>query len=138
MSTAREIPVLVVAGPDAAESDVKRLIEAGCEVLLLAASDQNDRLLALLDELGRRRMTNVLIEGGSELLAELFDLRQIDEVHAFVAPKLIGGANAPSPWGGSGMERMANAVAMGDVQVRLMDGGDVYWTGRLQWPPASR
>ena len=136
--TAGQIPTLVAAGPEAAEADRKRLAQAGCEVLPLAASGQNDRLLALLDELGRRRMTNVLVEGGSELLGALFDLQQIDEVHTFIAPKLVGGNDAPSPLGGSGMERMAEAIALGHLQVRNMDGGDLYWTGRLQWPQPSR
>ena len=48
-----------------------------------------------LDELGRRRMTNVLVEGGSQLLGSLFDAGEIDEVHVFIAPKLIGGPAAP-------------------------------------------
>ena len=67
----------------------------------------------------------------------LFDARQIDEVHVFVAPKLVGGAGAIAPLAGSGTERMADAAPLENVQVRPMEGGDVYWSGRLQWPPSS-
>jgi diaminohydroxyphosphoribosylaminopyrimidine deaminase / 5-amino-6-(5-phosphoribosylamino)uracil reductase len=135
--TVSEIPTLVVAGRDAGDADVQRLTQAGCEVLQLAATDRKDRLLALLDELGHRRMTNLLVEGGSELLGALFDAEQIDETHVFVAPKLIGGIDAPSPLGGAGLQRIASAVAIDNAQVRLMEGGDVYWSGRLQWPSRS-
>ena len=47
-------------------------------------------------------MTNVLIEGGGEVLGSLLDLDQIDEVHVFIAPKLFGGAAAPGPLAGLG------------------------------------
>ena len=44
-------------------------------------------------------MTNVLVEGGAGLLGSLFDAGFVDEVHAFVAPKIVGGAG-PSAVGG--------------------------------------
>jgi diaminohydroxyphosphoribosylaminopyrimidine deaminase / 5-amino-6-(5-phosphoribosylamino)uracil reductase len=43
--------------------------------------------LELLDELGRRRMTNLLVEGGAQVLGSLFDAELIDEVHVFVSPR---------------------------------------------------
>ena len=48
--------------------------------------DPAARLDAAVDELGRRRLTNVLVEGGSRLLGSLLDSREIDEVHVFIAP----------------------------------------------------
>jgi len=42
-------------------------------------------------------MTNVLVEGGGRLLGTLFDMRAVDEVHAFIAPKFAGGATALPP-----------------------------------------
>jgi diaminohydroxyphosphoribosylaminopyrimidine deaminase/5-amino-6-(5-phosphoribosylamino)uracil reductase len=47
-------------------------------------------------------MTNLLVEGGAEVLGSFCDERLIDEFHVFVAPKLIGGPAAPSPVGGVG------------------------------------
>ena len=90
--TARETPVLVATGPAAAAQDRQRLAAAGCEVIECPGESHADRLAWLLDELGRRRMTNILVEGGGQLLGSLLDLGQIDEVHAFIAPKLIGGS----------------------------------------------
>ncbi|HWA98537.1 MAG TPA: bifunctional diaminohydroxyphosphoribosylaminopyrimidine deaminase/5-amino-6-(5-phosphoribosylamino)uracil reductase RibD, partial [Pirellulales bacterium] len=60
--TLHEAPVLLVASESADSSRCDALRAAGCEVLQLAG-DSNSRLVALLDELGRRRMTNVLVEG---------------------------------------------------------------------------
>ena len=84
----------------------------------------------LLVELGRRRMTNVLVEGGSKLLGKLLDQDQIDEVHAFVAPKLIGGA-APTPVTGQGFERIADLNAFAKLEAEPSGDDWHIWTQRL-------
>ena len=104
---------------------------AGVEIYRGQGDDHETRLQSLLDELGRRRMTNVLVEGGSQLLGTLFDLRAIDEVHVFIAPKLAGGSAAPSPIGGTGIERMAEALQLADISIEELDG-DVYVHGRIK------
>src|SRR5205085_11417757 len=101
--TAPQIPTLIAAGPDAPEKELRRLAGAGCEVLPFAPPSRYERLVQLLDELGRRRMTNILVEGGASLLGSLFDARQIDEVHTFIAPKLFGGQKARTPIRGGGV-----------------------------------
>ncbi len=63
-------------------------------------------------------MTNVLVEGGSRLLGSLFDARAIDEVHVFLAPKLCGGGSAASPIAGNGIERIAEALRVEDLELR--------------------
>jgi len=123
--TAAESPVLVAAGPLASPADVRRLQQAGCEVFVSPAESPGDRLEALLDELGRRRMTNVLVEGGARLLGSCFDRRLVDEVHVFVAPKIAGGAGAASPVGGEGVERMDQALGLADCAWRPL-GDDLY------------
>jgi diaminohydroxyphosphoribosylaminopyrimidine deaminase/5-amino-6-(5-phosphoribosylamino)uracil reductase len=70
-------------------------------------------------------MTNVLVEGGARLLGSLLDLRQIDEVHAFIAPKLVGGQSAPSAIAGLGFEQMASAMALEPPKVEQL-GADVH------------
>ena len=95
--TARDVPVLVAVGPEAATADCDRLQAAGCELLVCDGPTPQARLETLFSELGRRRMTNVLAEGGGRLLGSLLDARLIDEVHVFIAPKLVGGGEAPVP-----------------------------------------
>jgi diaminohydroxyphosphoribosylaminopyrimidine deaminase/5-amino-6-(5-phosphoribosylamino)uracil reductase len=134
--TAGQSPVLVAVGDEAAAADQKRLRNAGCEVLVCAGATHVARLDSLLDELGRRRMTNVLVEGGSRLLGSLFDRREIDEVHVFVAPKLIGGARAPSPLAGEGAAAMSAALRLESPLVRQV-GDDAYITGRCSHTASS-
>ena len=131
VKTARQIPVLVACGPDAPGADIRRLTAAGCEVLPFAAATQFERTLQLLEELGSRKMTNVLVEGGSQVLGTLLDARQIDEVHVFLAPKLFGGAKAISPIAGAGIDQVAQAIALDELTSRMVDG-DLYLHGRVR------
>ncbi len=127
--TAGEAPLLVAVGSEAPPADCQRLRQAGCEVLVCPGASPAARLDALLAELGRRQMTNVLVEGGGRVLGSLLDARQIDEVHVFIAPKLIGGGAAPSPIAGQGVAELASALALDELFVESLDG-DVYVRGR--------
>ena len=85
-------------------------------------------LEALLDELGRRGATALLVEGGGHLLGSLFDLELVDKVAAFVAPVLIGGEDAPGPVGGAGVDELAAATRLERTGLRRV-GRDVLITG---------
>jgi diaminohydroxyphosphoribosylaminopyrimidine deaminase / 5-amino-6-(5-phosphoribosylamino)uracil reductase len=131
VKTARQYPTLIATGPEAPEKELLRLADAGCEVVRLPAVNHCERVVQLLDELGHRRMTNTLVEGGSELLGALFDARQIDEVHVFIAPKVVGGQGARSPIGGAGIGNMTEALMLTDPAIDQI-GGDIYVRGRIR------
>jgi diaminohydroxyphosphoribosylaminopyrimidine deaminase / 5-amino-6-(5-phosphoribosylamino)uracil reductase len=126
-STAREVPVLLFT---AAGNEVKLAGWAaeGCELIALPTCDNGASIDAILAELGRRRMTNVLVEGGAELLGAFLDARAADEFHVFIAPKILGGTRALSPVGGRGIVRIAEALALAETAVSR-SGEDVYVRG---------
>jgi diaminohydroxyphosphoribosylaminopyrimidine deaminase/5-amino-6-(5-phosphoribosylamino)uracil reductase len=130
VKTAREIPVIAACGPEAPREALKRLTSAGVEVVCFTAATPHERLLMLLDELGTRNVTNVLVEGGGQLLGELFDAREIDEAHTFICPKLIGGEAATTPIAGQGLALVPQSPNIRWREPQLVDG-DVYLTGRV-------
>jgi diaminohydroxyphosphoribosylaminopyrimidine deaminase/5-amino-6-(5-phosphoribosylamino)uracil reductase len=112
---------LLVATTAAAPPENRRALEAcGAEIVVLPGQDRGEQMAALLLELGSRQMTNLLVEGGSEVFGTLLDLHAIDEVHVFVAPKLIGGRGAASPIAGQGLVDMAAAVELRQMQVEIL------------------
>ena len=127
--TAAETPVLVAVGQESSPADRLRLRNAGCEVFLCEGQSHAERLDALLAELGRRQFTNVLVEGGGRLLGSLLDARQIDEVHVFIAPKLLGGAAAPTAIAGGGIAAVGEALRLETPEVRQV-ADDTYVTAR--------
>ncbi len=95
--TAREWPLLVAVGPGATAERIAALEEAGCEVWQGMEPEPEARVAALLSELGRRKLTNLLVEGGAAILGTFFVGGLVDEVYAFTAPKILGGAGDPLP-----------------------------------------
>lgn len=82
----------------------------------------------LLAELGRRGLISALVESGGTLLGTLVEQRLVDQVAAFVAPKLVGGAEAPGPVGGKGVASMGAALELLDVTYERV-GQDVLVRG---------
>src|SRR5947209_6885745 len=115
--TARATPTVVAATPDLPATRKAGLEAQGCEVLCLPAHEGRTDVGALLDELGRRRFTNVLVEGGAAVLGSFLDAGAVHEVHAFIAPRLAGGAAALTPVGGQGVARIAEALALAECRV---------------------
>jgi diaminohydroxyphosphoribosylaminopyrimidine deaminase/5-amino-6-(5-phosphoribosylamino)uracil reductase len=103
----------LVVHTDRADGDrVDRLRATGIDLLGLPA-DEHGRvaLEPLLDELGRRGVTALLVEGGSAVHGSFVDSGLVDEAVLFVAPVLIGG-DAPSVVGGVGCDELEDATRL--------------------------
>ncbi|MDO8616776.1 MAG: bifunctional diaminohydroxyphosphoribosylaminopyrimidine deaminase/5-amino-6-(5-phosphoribosylamino)uracil reductase RibD [Dehalococcoidia bacterium] len=107
----------------------------GAEVAALPRQGDHVDLIALLQELGRRDILSVLVEGGGVILGSFFDRGLVDKVHAVIAPLIIGAADAPAAVAGKGAYRMADALRLREVTVERL-GDDILVTG---YPaPAAR
>jgi diaminohydroxyphosphoribosylaminopyrimidine deaminase/5-amino-6-(5-phosphoribosylamino)uracil reductase len=82
----------------------------------------------VLQILGKEKIASLLIEGGGEINGAFLGQRLIDKVIIYMAPKLIGGGNAPSFLGGAGFEKMGDAIELDRVQVQAL-GKDFKFTG---------
>jgi len=100
----------------------------GVEVLTLPADEGRVSLEALLDTLGQREITSLLVEGGGTVLGSFFDRGLVDKALAFVAPLIVGGRDAPTPVGGAGAAYLAEAQRLERVQVQQL-GPDVLISG---------
>ena len=101
----------------------------GIDLLKLPATARGRVALGpLLDELGRRGILSVLVEGGAEVHSSFFTAGLVDKVYAYIAPMVIGGGDAPGPVGGAGVEHLRDAMRLRDTEV-LSLGGDYVIIG---------
>ena len=122
--------VIIATSELADPSKIDALCNLGCEVLRIPEHQLGSALRYVLGELGKRNMTNVLIEGGQSLLGNAFDEGLVDEVHCFIAPKIVGGVNALRPVGGAGCGWMRQAQLISNPSI-VQSGADVYLHGVL-------
>ena len=105
---------------------------AGAAEVVRMPPDADGRvaLAPLLDELGRRGILSLLVEGGGEVHASFFAAGLVDKVQAYVAPKLIGGREAPGAVGGKGVEHLADSLHLRDLDMARL-GDDILITGYM-------
>jgi diaminohydroxyphosphoribosylaminopyrimidine deaminase/5-amino-6-(5-phosphoribosylamino)uracil reductase len=121
--TVDEAPLVIFAGESVPQSNLE---VPGVEVVRDASGGRN--LRGVLEELGRRRIQSVLIEGGASVAGEFLDAGLVNKVSFFIAPKIIGGRDAPTAVQGLGAATMAEAIELEDIQVS-QHGPDVEFTG---------
>ncbi len=121
---------LIAVTENAPLAKIEALKSAGADVLIIEEKEGRVCLSALMQALGRREITSVLIEGGGEINAAALQAGIVDKLMFFVAPKLIGGKNAPGPIGGVGIVRLAEAFELRDVKTSHI-GADFLIEGYL-------
>jgi len=131
--SAGEVPVIVytsaaacAAHPDRAEA----LRQRGCEVVPVPPADAGLAPAAVLEDLGRRGMSRVLVEGGARVFGSFFAERLVDRVMVFVSPRVLGSADALAPVAGPDGRGLLEALDVADVSVERV-GPDLVIQGRV-------
>ena len=110
--------VIYVTSPRISKKKEKRLCNMGVDIIMFSDQRKNYKLKALLEELGRRKIVNVLLEGGSLLNASAIKENIVDKVMLFVAPIIIGGEKAPNFIGGEGIKKLKEVARLKKMQIR--------------------
>jgi diaminohydroxyphosphoribosylaminopyrimidine deaminase/5-amino-6-(5-phosphoribosylamino)uracil reductase len=110
VSSVDEAPLVVICAPEAASARRDTLEAAGAEVIVAPGRTPRARLEAALDELGRREIQDLLVEGGPTFAGALFDAGEIDAMRLFIAPVLVGSAQARAVLEGEGVSRIADGA----------------------------
>ncbi len=85
-------------------------------------------LHAVLQELGGRSIQSVLVEGGAAIAGEFVDAGVVNKLTFLIAPKIVGGTDAPSAVGGRGVEMMSEAIDLERTTV-VQRGNDIEVSG---------
>jgi diaminohydroxyphosphoribosylaminopyrimidine deaminase/5-amino-6-(5-phosphoribosylamino)uracil reductase len=126
-----EAPTLIASTCGAPPEKVAALRLAGIEVLIVNEGPRVD-LGELMKILGGRGITSVLIEGGAGVHGSAFSAQIVDKVAWFIAPKIIGGRDAPGPVGGIGVENPSEAAELDRIKVSRLEP-DILVEGYLKY-----
>ncbi len=126
-SSARQVPVWLVHGPDAAATARADWQAAGAELIDCPLAEEGLDVAVMLRGLGARGLTRVFCEGGGTLAARLLRADLVDELVVFAAGKLIG-AEGSAGIGPLGLSALADAPRFDLIALRAV-GGDVmqHW-----------
>jgi diaminohydroxyphosphoribosylaminopyrimidine deaminase/5-amino-6-(5-phosphoribosylamino)uracil reductase len=101
---------------EASDADKKKHLEKlGIKVYIAGTSQVSP--LDVLKILGENLVSSLLIEGGGTINAAFLENKLVDKAVIYMAPKLIGGQNSQSFFGGTGIEKMADAIQLTKLTV---------------------
>ena len=112
-------PAQVIFATTSMLSKEKHAILSSRGIDVIQVEDQQGRvdLWALLRYLGQQGIDSIMLEGGGRLNESFLKAGLIDKIMLFVAPKIIGGAEAVSCFYGDGIEKMSDAIKINDLNV---------------------
>ena len=105
--------------------------QVGAELLELPSEEGLVDLKGLIEALGEREITSVLVEGGGILLGSLFDYGLVDKVVAFIAPIIIGGKEAKTAVSGNGVSKVVDSLKLERIKVEKF-GEDLMVSGYVK------
>ncbi len=121
----------IVAHTDAAMPEhLNALQEKGVETVCCLAKDGSVDICDFVNRMGAQGINSLLLEGGASLNASFLEAGCVDEVYAFIAPKIIGGSAALSPVSGKGFQMMSEAIALEHLSIENI-GCDLLMKGKI-------
>ncbi len=113
--------VIIAVTPHAPKEKIAQLKERHAEVIVIPDKDGRVCFKTLMQTLGARGITSVLVEGGGKVNASVLESGEVDKVMCFIAPKIIGGRKAPGIINGDGIKRLIDAPELQRLSVTQLD-----------------
>ncbi|MBW5446695.1 bifunctional diaminohydroxyphosphoribosylaminopyrimidine deaminase/5-amino-6-(5-phosphoribosylamino)uracil reductase RibD [Cohnella sp. CFH 77786] len=128
-----EAPTWILTTERASAESEKRLRDKGAEIIRCGDGERVNLVYAM-QELGRREIGSILLEGGGALNGAMLQAGLVDKVMLFYAPKIVGASGAVSAFAFAGPNRMSDALQLRRVSVEHY-GDDWCVTGYPEYTP---
>ena len=114
---------IIAVTTSAPAGKLSALRNSGVEIIIAGDGPKVD-LEILMRELAAREITSVLLEGGGTLNFSMLEAGFVDKVYTFIAPKILGGKNAPTAVAGAGFKNLADAIQFKNIRTEKI-GTDI-------------
>ena len=108
----------IITCKTASDSKQTELLQLGVKVINVDSEEININELLIL--LGERGITSLFVEGGSAVNDSFLRSGCINEVITYIAPKLIGGKEAPTSFSGTGVPNLRDALQLSIKEVKQL------------------
>lgn len=118
----QKAPTWIIVGNQVTDSKIQEYMSQGVKILQL--NEGKIKIPDLLKLLGDRGITSLFVEGGAEVNNSFVMSRLVNQIITYIAPKLIGGKNAPTSIGGTGFSKMDDVLEL-DIKSVETIGRDI-------------
>lgn len=132
VATAKQIPtILATCCADPKRQAIYR--QAGCRVICLDKGNGHIDLVQLMEKLGQEQIDSILLEGGGTLNWAALESGVVQQVQAYIAPKLFGGQEAKTPVEGAGVHVPSAAFRLKNSSLTHL-GEDILIESEVEYP----
>ncbi|UJL47271.1 bifunctional diaminohydroxyphosphoribosylaminopyrimidine deaminase/5-amino-6-(5-phosphoribosylamino)uracil reductase RibD [Virgibacillus sp. NKC19-16] len=121
--TDNEAPTWIFTGRNVIEQEKAPFLKKP-QVDVIQLDEEQIDIDTVLGILGERKVMSVYVEGGSEVNGSFLKKQRINQFVMYMAPKLIGGKDAPTSFTGEGFQHIAEVLGLTIKQV-VMIGEDI-------------
>lgn len=119
---------IIVTTNFASKKRIGKIQKNKAEVLVVDSKNKRVNIKDLFYELAKRNITSVLIEGGSEVNADVINSGLADKIYIFFCPLILGGKKAITAVEGEGIKFVKDAIKIKNLQIKKI-GSDFLLTG---------
>jgi len=101
---------------------LEELKEKGIKVVITETKEEKVSLKKVLKKLGELEIMSLLVEGGGEVIASFFEEKRVDKVFLFLAPRIIGGKDAPTWVEGKGVDLLKETPYISIDSLKKIEG----------------
>lgn len=130
--TAKQVPTILATCCGDPEKQAAYQ-QAGCRILFLEEQCGHVNLLQLMEQLGQEQIDSILLEGGGTLNWSALESGIVQQVQAYIAPKLFGGRDAKAPIEGAGVSFPDAAFRLKNSRLEQL-GEDFLIESEVEYP----
>lgn len=109
-------PTWIIVGKNAGEEQAAAMKAKNVEIIKMPTETFD--IPNVLKVLGEKGITSLFVEGGSQVHGSFIKSKAVNQVITYIAPKIIGGAAAPTAIGGEGFKQMKDVL---ELQIKSIE-----------------
>lgn len=120
LTTAGQTPVLIATTAQSVQNNpqlAEQIAQTGAQLLIIDTEREKLNLNVLLNELSKRNIAQLLVEGGAKVISSFLTAKLVDELCVYIAPKILGGKGAVDIT--AALAQLTETVGLHNVSIKV-------------------